>query len=142
MAKKIDSYIKLQVGAGMANPSPPIGPALGQKGVKIIEFCKEFNSRTEKFEKGLPIPVIITVYSDRSFTFILKSTPASFLIKKAAGIKLGSKKPSHSIVGTITKKQIYEIAKIKSSDMTGSNIEAMIRSISGTMRSIGIVCKD
>ncbi|MBZ2279176.1 MAG: 50S ribosomal protein L11, partial [Buchnera aphidicola] len=137
MAKKIQSYIKLQVSAGMANPSPPIGPALGQKGVNIMEFCKLFNAKTEKIEKGLPIPVVITVYSDRSFTFITKTPPASILLKKAANIKLGSSKPKIDNIGTITNKQIEEIAIIKKNDMTGANINNMMRSIQGTARSIG-----
>ncbi|MBZ2279132.1 50S ribosomal protein L11, partial [Buchnera aphidicola] len=116
MAKKIQSYIKLQVSAGMANPSPPIGPALGQKGVNIMEFCKLFNSKTENMEKGLPIPVIITVYSDRSFTFITKTPPASILLKKAANVKLGSSKTKIENIGTITNKQIEEIAIMKKND--------------------------
>ncbi|QCI24157.1 50S ribosomal protein L11 [Buchnera aphidicola (Muscaphis stroyani)] len=139
MAKKIQSYIKLQVAAGMANPSPPIGPALGQKGVNIMEFCKSFNLQTESIEKGLPIPVIITVYSDRSFTFITKTPPASVLLKKAAGVKLGSKKPKIEQIGKITQSQIKEIAVIKSKDMTGSNIENIMRSIEGTAKSIGLI---
>ncbi|WP_422667511.1 50S ribosomal protein L11 [Buchnera aphidicola] len=142
MAKKIQSYIKLQVSAGMANPSPPIGPALGQKGLNIMEFCKSFNAKTEKIEKGLPIPVIITVYSDRSFTFITKTPPASILLKKAAGIKSGSKKPKIENIGTVTHEQIKEIAIIKQDDMTGSNIKNIIRSIEGTARSIGLTIKE
>lgn len=142
MAKKIQSYIKLQVAAGTANPSPPIGPALGQKGVNIMEFCKLFNSRTEKIEKGLPIPVIITVYSDRSFTFITKTPPASILLKKAAKIKSGSKKPKIEEIGKITKSQIKEIAKTKQNDMTGSNINSIIRSIEGTAKSMGLVIEE
>lgn len=142
MAKKIQSYIKLQVSAGMANPSPPIGPALGQKGVNIMEFCKLFNAKTEKIEKGLPIPVIITVYSDRSFTFITKTPPASILLKKAAKIKSGSKKPKIEKIGKITKSQIEEIAKTKKNDMTGSNINSIIRSIEGTAKSMGLVIEE
>ncbi|QNS01792.1 MAG: 50S ribosomal protein L11 [Buchnera aphidicola (Pentalonia nigronervosa)] len=138
MAKKIQSYIKLQVSAGMANPSPPIGPALGQKGVNIMEFCKLFNQATEKIEKGLPIPVVITIYSDRSFTFVTKTPPASVLLKKFAGIQTGSKKPKFEIVGTVTHMQIKEIAMLKSVDMTGSNVENMMRSIEGTAKSIGL----
>ncbi|CAL4318108.1 50S ribosomal protein L11 [Buchnera aphidicola] len=142
MAKKIQSYIKLQVPAGAANPSPPIGPALGQKGLNIMEFCKSFNAKTEKIEKGLPIPVIITVYSDRSFTFITKTPPASILLKKAAGIKSGSNKPKIENNGIVTHAQIKEIAIIKKNDMTGSNIENIIRSIEGTAHSMGLTIKE
>ncbi|CUR53815.1 50S ribosomal protein L11 [Serratia symbiotica] len=142
MAKKIQAYVKLQVSAGMANPSPPVGPALGQQGVNIMEFCKEFNIKTDSFEKGLPIPVIVTIYSDRSFTFIIKTSPASVLLKKAAGIKSGSNKPKKDQVGKITRTQIREIAEKKSKDMTGSNIEAMSRSIEGTAHSIGLIIED
>ncbi|MGP1939184.1 MAG: 50S ribosomal protein L11 [Arsenophonus sp. ET-DL9-MAG3] len=142
MAKKIQAYVKLQIAAGMANPSPPVGPALGQRGVNIMEFCKAFNAKTDNIEKGLPIPVIITVYSDRSFTFITKTPPAAILLKKAAGVKLGSGKPNKEKIGKITSVQIYEIAKIKSADMTGANTEAMMRSIKGTAHSIGLVLED
>ncbi|MFI4853175.1 MAG: 50S ribosomal protein L11 [Candidatus Makana argininalis] len=142
MIKKVKIYIKLQVLSGMANPSPPIGPALGQHGVNIIKFCKMFNKKTEKIEKGLPIPVIITVFSDKSFSFITKTPPASFLLKKAAGIKLGSSKPNKEKVGKIKKNAIYKIAKIKSNDMTGSNIESMYKSILGTAYSIGLVLEE
>lgn len=142
MAKKIQSYIKLQVSAGTANPSPPIGPALGQKGVNIMEFCKLFNKKTENLEKGLPIPVVITVYSDRSFTFITKTPPASVLLKKAAGIKSGSSKPKTEIIGKIKKLQIEEIANMKKNDMTGSNIHSMVRSIEGTARSMGLIIEE
>jgi large subunit ribosomal protein L11 len=142
MAKKIQSYIKLQVSAGMANPSPPIGPALGQKGVNIMEFCKLFNKQTENVEKGLPIPVIITVYSDRSFTFITKTPPASILLKKLAGVKLGSSKPKSETIGKITPAQIKEIATIKNNDMTGSSIESMMRSIEGTAKSMGLIVEE
>ncbi|MBK4765440.1 MAG: 50S ribosomal protein L11 [Pantoea sp. Brub] len=142
MAKKIQAYVKLQIAAGMANPSPPIGPALGQQGVNIIEFCKSFNIKTESLEKGLPTPVIVTVYSDRSFTFIIKSSPASSLLKKAAGIKSGSSNPNKEKIGTVTRKQIIGIAEIKAGDMTGANIEAISRSIAGTARSMGIEIKD
>ncbi|CRK85928.1 50S ribosomal protein L11 [Candidatus Providencia siddallii] len=138
MAKKIQTFIKLQVSAGMANPSPPVGPALGQQGVNIIEFCKAFNAKTDNLEKGLPIPVIITVYTDRSFTFITKTPPTAILLKKAAGIKSGSGKPNKEKVGSVTIKQIQELAKIKTEDMTGSNINAIIRSIKGTAKSMGI----
>ncbi|ACL29869.1 50S ribosomal protein L11 [Buchnera aphidicola str. APS (Acyrthosiphon pisum)] len=139
MAKKIQSYIKLQVSAGAANPSPPIGPALGQKGVNIMEFCKLFNKKTENIEKGLPIPVIITVYSDRSFTFITKTPPASVLLKKLSGIKKGSSKNKSEKIGKINRSQIKEIAIIKNNDMTGSNIENMMRSIEGTAKSMGLI---
>ncbi|MCU4137165.1 50S ribosomal protein L11 [Buchnera aphidicola (Sitobion miscanthi)] len=142
MAKKIQSYIKLQVSAGTANPSPPIGPALGQKGVNIMEFCKLFNKKTENIEKGLPIPVIITVYSDRSFTFITKTPPASVLLKKLSGIKKGSSKTKSEQIGTINRLQIQEIAKIKNNDMTGSNIESMMRSIEGTAKSMGLIIEE
>ena len=139
MAKKIDGYIKLQVKSGSANPSPPVGPALGQKGVNIMEFCKAFNARTEKMEKGMPIPVVITVYNDRSFTFETKTPPASFLLKKAAKIKSGSGRPHEEKVGTITRAQVQEIVEIKAADMTGADEEAMMRSIEGTARSMGLV---
>ncbi|KEY91348.1 50S ribosomal protein L11 [Candidatus Photodesmus blepharus] len=139
MVKKIKAYIKLQVAAGMANPSPPVGPALGQHGVNIMEFCKAFNTKTESIEKGLPTPVIITVYGDRSFTFVIKTPPASVLLKKIAGIESGSSTPNTDKVGTVTDIQIQEIAKIKATDMTGSDIEAMKRSIVGTAHSMGLV---
>ncbi|ESE43165.1 50S ribosomal protein L11 [Shewanella decolorationis] len=139
MAKKIDAYIKLQVKSGSANPSPPVGPALGQKGVNIMEFCKAFNARTEKMEKGMPIPVVITVYSDRSFTFETKTPPASYLLKTAAGLKSGSSRPNTQKVGTIARAKIQEIAEMKAADMTGADIEAMTRSIEGTARSMGLV---
>jgi len=142
MAKKIQSYIKLQVSAGTANPSPPIGPALGQKGVNIMEFCKLFNKKTENIEKGLPIPVIITVYSDRSFTFITKTPPASVLLKKLSGIKKGASKTKSEQIGKINRLQIQEIAKIKNKDMTGSNIESMMRSIEGTAKSMGLIIEE
>ncbi|ASA55522.1 MULTISPECIES: 50S ribosomal protein L11 [Vibrio] len=139
MAKKVEAYIKLQVAAGMANPSPPVGPALGQRGVNIMEFCKAFNAKTESVEKGLPIPVVITVYSDRSFTFETKTPPAAVLLKKAAGVKSGSGRPNTEKVGTVTDAQIQEIAETKAADMTGADIEAMKRSIAGTARSMGLV---
>ncbi|MCP3128969.1 50S ribosomal protein L11 [Shewanella sp. KJ2020] len=142
MAKKIDAYIKLQVKSGSANPSPPVGPALGQKGVNIMEFCKAFNARTEKMEKGMPIPVVITVYSDRSFTFETKTPPASFLLKTAAGLKSGSPRPNTQKVGTIARAKVQEIAETKAADMTGADIEAMTRSIEGTARSMGLVVED
>ena len=133
---------KLHVAAGMANPSPPVGPALGQQGVNIMEFCKAFNAKTESLEKGLPIPVVITVYADRSFTFVTKTPPAAVLLKKAAGIKSGSGKPNKDKVGKISRAQLQEIAQTKAADMTGSDIEAMTRSIEGTARSMGLVVED
>ncbi|MDN3696452.1 50S ribosomal protein L11 [Vibrio clamense] len=139
MAKKVEAYIKLQVAAGMANPSPPVGPALGQHGVNIMEFCKAFNAKTESVEKGLPTPVVITVYSDRSFTFVTKTPPAAVLLLKAAGIKSGSGRPNTEKVGTVTDAQVQEIAETKAADMTGADIEAMKRSIAGTARSMGLV---
>ena len=139
MAKKVEAYIKLQVAAGAANPSPPVGPALGQHGVNIMEFCKAFNAKTDSIEKGLPIPVVITVYNDRSFTFETKTPPAAVLLKKAAGVKSGSGRPNTEKVGTVTDAQIQEIAKTKAADMSGADIEAMKRSIAGTARSMGLV---
>ncbi len=138
MAKKIQAYIKLQVKAGQANPSPPVGPALGQHGVNIMEFCKAFNAKTQSMEQGLPVPVIITVYSDRSFTFETKSTPASFLLKKAAGISAGSDKPNSNKVGKVTRAQLEEIAKTKEADLTAAELEAAVRTIAGSARSMGI----
>lgn len=142
MAKKVDAYIKLQVKAGMANPSPPVGPALGQRGVNIMEFCKQFNAKTEKMEKGLPLPVVITVYSDRSFTFITKSPPASILLKKAAGITAGSAKPHLDKVGKVTRKQLEEIVKTKEADLTAADLEAAVRTIAGSARSMGLVVEN
>ena len=139
MAKKVEAYIKLQVAAGMANPSPPVGPALGQHGVNIMEFCKAFNAKTESVEKGLPTPVVITVYNDRSFTFVTKTPPAAVLLKKAAGVKSGSGRPNTEKVGTVTDAQLQESAETKAADMTGADIEAMKRSIAGTARSMGLV---
>ena len=139
MAKKVEAYIKLQVAAGMANPSPPVGPALGQHGVNIMEFCKAFNAKTDSVEKGLPTPVVITVYSDRSFTFVTKTPPAAVLLLKAAGLKSGSGRPNTEKVGTVTDAQIQEIAETKAADMTGADIEAMKRSIAGTASSMGLV---
>ena len=138
MAKKIDSYIKLQVKAGEANPSPPVGPALGQRGVNIMEFCKAFNARTQEVEKGLPLPVVITVYSDKSFTFITKTPPASILLKKAVGIKSGSSKPNSNKVGTVTRAQLEEIAKTKMEDLNAADMEAALRIIAGSARSMGL----
>ena len=138
MAKKIEAYIKLQVKAGEANPSPPVGPALGQHGVNIMEFCKAFNAKTQEIEKGLPIPVVITVYSDRSFTFITKTPPASILLKKAAGLAKGSSTPNTVKVGTVTKQQLEEIAKTKMEDLNAANLEAAVRIIAGSARSMGL----
>ena len=138
MAKKVQAYVKLQVKAGMANPAPPVGPALGQQGVNIMEFCKAFNARTDKMDKGSPVPVIITVYSDKSFTFVLKTPPASFLIKKALNIQTASHKPGTEVAGKITMEQCKEIAKAKEPDMTGADLDASARTIAGTARSMGI----
>ena len=138
MAKKVTGYIKLQVKAGEANPSPPVGPALGQRGVNIMEFCKQFNAATQKTEKGTPLPVIITVYSDRSFTFITKTPPATILIKKAAGKEKGSSVPNKDKVGKITKKQVQEIAALKMPDLNANDIDAAMKMIEGTARSMGI----
>ena len=139
MAKKVVGYIKLQVKAGQANPSPPIGPALGQRGLNIMEFCKAFNAATQKLEPGLPIPVIITAYSDRSFTFIMKTPPASILLKKAAGIESGSKRPNTEKVGKVSRKQLEEIAKTKMADLTAADMDAAVRTIAGSARSMGLV---
>lgn len=138
MAKKIDGYIKLQVPAGKANPSPPIGPALGQKGVNIMAFCKEFNAATANMEQGLPIPVVITVYNDKSFTFVMKSPPAAVLLRKAAGITKGSSTPNSNKVGKVTREQLEEIVKTKDADLTSADLDAAIRTIAGTARSMGI----
>jgi len=138
MAKKVQGYVKLQVPAGSANPSPPIGPALGQQGVNIMEFCKQFNAQTQKLEKGLPIPVVITVYSDRSFTFIMKTPPASVLIKKAAKLESGSKRPNTEKVGRLTRAQVEEIAKAKMPDLTAADLNAAVRTIAGSARSMGV----
>ncbi len=141
MAKKIQGYIRLQLPAGAANPAPPVGPALGAQGVNIMAFCKEFNAKT-KDQNGMIIPVIITVYSDKSFTFILKSPPASVLLKKAAGIASGSAKPNQDKVGKVTKKQILEIIKIKKADLNANSDEAAIRMIAGTAKNMGIEVVD
>ena len=138
MAKKITGYIKLQVKAGEANPSPPIGPALGQRGVNIMEFCKTFNAQTQNVEKGMPLPVVITVYSDRSFTFITKTPPATYLLKKAVGLKSGSAKPNSNKVGKIDRDQLAEIAKAKLPDLTAADMDAAIRTIAGSARSMGL----
>jgi large subunit ribosomal protein L11 len=139
MAKKINAYIKLQVKAGQANPSPPVGPALGQHGVNIMEFCKAFNAQTQGMEPGLPVPVVITVYSDRSFTFITKTPPAAILLKKAAGLKSGSARPNTEKVGTVTRAQLEEIATTKMPDLTASDMDAAVRTIAGSARSMGLV---
>jgi|TARA_R110002096_G_scaffold90626_2_gene205382 large subunit ribosomal protein L11 len=138
MAKKISAYIKLQVKAGEANPSPPVGPALGQHGVNIMEFCKAFNAKTQTLEKGLPIPVVITVYADKSFTFITKTPPASILLKKAAGIKSGSGTPNTVKVAKVTRAQLEEIATMKAPDITAADMDAAVRTIAGSARSMGI----
>lgn len=138
MAKKIEAYVKLQVKAGQANPSPPVGPALGQRGVNIMEFCKAFNAQTQNVEAGTPLPVVITVYSDRSFTFVTKTPPATVLLKKAAGIKSGSARPNTNKVGKVTRAQLEEIAKIKEPDMTAASVDAAVRSLAGSARSMGL----
>jgi len=138
MAKRVDSYVKLQVPAGKANPSPPVGPALGQKGVNIMEFCKAFNAQTQDIEPGSPVPVVISVYADKSFTFITKTSPASYLLKKAAGIDSGSGTPNTVKVGKVTRAQCEEIVKIKDADLTASDLDAAVRTIAGSARSIGI----
>lgn len=138
MARKIESYIKLQVPANEANPSPPVGPALGQHGVNIMEFCKAFNAKTQGMEKGMPVPVVIAVYNDRSFTFITKTPPASILLKKAAGVQSGSATPNTKKVGKVTREQIEEIARAKEPDLTASGLDAAVRTIAGSARSMGI----
>lgn len=138
MAKKIEGYINLQVPAGKANPSPPIGPALGQRGVNIMEFCKAFNAQTQGVEKGMPLPVVITVYSDRSFTFITKTPPATYLIKKAAGITSGSSNPNTNKVGKVTRDQLVEIARVKQPDLTAADTDAAVRTLVGSARSMGL----
>lgn len=138
MAKKIQAYIKLQVAAGKANPSPPVGPALGQHGVNIMEFCKAFNAQTQSMEAGLPIPVVITVYSDRSFTFITKTPPAAVLLKKVAGIPKGSGRPNTEKVGKVNRAQLEEVASTKMPDITAADMDAAVRTIAGTARSMGL----
>lgn len=138
MAKKVTGLVKLQVKAGEANPSPPVGPALGQQGVNIMEFCKAFNAQTQSQEKGMPLPVIITVYSDRSFTFVIKTPPASYLLLKAAGIEKGSSTPNTNKVGKVTRAQLENIAKIKMPDLSAGSMEAAMHSIAGTARSMGL----
>lgn len=138
MAKKIDAYVRLQVKAGQANPSPPVGPALGQHGVNIMEFCKAFNAQTQGIEPGSPVPVIISVYSDRSFTFVMKTPPASFLLKKAAGVKVGSGAPNTNKVGKVTRAQLEEIATIKAPDLTAADMDAAVKTVAGSARAMGI----
>ena len=138
MAKKIEGYIKLQVAAGSATPSPPIGPALGQRGVNIMEFCKAFNASTQELEKGMPIPTVITVYADRSFTFVTKTPPASFLIKKAAGLKSGSKEPGKLSAGKIARSKLTEIAEMKMADLNAHDLEAATKIIEGSARAMGL----
>ena len=138
MAKKVQAYIKLQVAAGKANPSPPVGPALGQHGVNIMEFCKAFNAQTQSLEAGMPVPVVITVYADRSFTFITKTPPAAILLKKAAGLQSGSARPNSEKGGTVTRAQLEEIATTKMEDLTASDMDAAVRTIAGSARSMGL----
>ncbi|HET8553708.1 MAG TPA: 50S ribosomal protein L11 [Rhodanobacteraceae bacterium] len=138
MAKKVIGYIKLQVPAGQANPSPPVGPALGQRGLNIMEFCKAFNAATQKMEAGLPIPTVITAYSDRSFTFITKTPPAAVLLRKISGVKKGSAKPNTDKVGKVTRAQLEEIAKQKEPDLTAADLDAAVRTIAGSARSMGL----
>lgn len=138
MAKKVQGYVKLQVPAGKANPSPPIGPALGSQGVNIMAFCKEFNAATQKLEVGMPIPVVITVYSDKSFTFVMKTPPATFFIKKALGLESGSSNPNTKKVGKISRAQLEEIAKAKWPDLTAADMDAAVRTIAGSARSMGV----
>ena len=138
MAKKIEGYIKLMIPAGAANPSPPLGPALGQRGVNIMEFCKAFNAKTQSLEKGMPVPVVITVYNDKSFTFITKTPPASILLKKAAGLSKGSGRPNTEKVGKVNRAQLEEIAKTKMPDITAADMDAAVRTIAGSARSMGL----
>jgi large subunit ribosomal protein L11 len=138
VAKKIETYIKLQVAAGQANPSPPVGPALGQHGLNIMEFCKAFNAQTQGMEQGLPVPVVIAVYSDKSFTFTMKTTPAAHLLKKAAGISKGSGTPNTQKVGKLNRSQLEEIAKTKQPDLSAADLDAAVRTVAGTARSMGI----
>ena len=142
MAKKIDAYIKLQIPAAQANPSPPVGPALGQHGVNIMDFCKAFNAETQSLEPGIPVPVVITVYADKSFTFIKKTPPAAVLLRKAAGIDKGSGEPHLNKVGRVTRAQLEEIATIKMPDLTAQDMDAAVRSIAGSARSAGIATED
>ena len=142
MAKKIDAYIRLQVPAGQANPSPPVGPALGQHGLNIMDFCKAFNAQTQNMEQGLPIPVVITVFADKSFSFVTKTPPAAVLLKKAAGIEKGSGTPNTDKAGKVNRKQLEEIAKTKEPDLTAADIDAAVRTLSGTARSMGVEVED
>jgi large subunit ribosomal protein L11 len=142
MAKKIVGYVKLQVPAGKANPSPPIGPALGQRGLNIMEFCKAFNAQTQGVEPGLPLPVVITAFADKSFTFIIKTPPATTLIKKAIGLTKGSSVPNKDKVGKITRAQLEEIAKAKSPDLTAANLDAAVKTIAGSARAMGVTVED
>ncbi len=142
MAKKVSAYIKLQVPAGKANPSPPVGPALGQHGVNIMEFCKAFNAQTQSMEAGLPVPVVITVYADRSFTFVTKTPPASVLLRKAAGIAKGSATPHSNKVGTVTRAQVEEIAQTKMPDLNAADLDAAARIVAGSARSMGLKVED
>ena len=138
MAKEVSAQIKLQIPAGKANPAPPVGPSLGQHGVNIMEFCKAFNAATQKMEVGLPVPVVITAYADKSFTFIMKTTPATVLIKKAVGVSKGSPKPHTDKIGRLTRKQAEEIAQIKTPDLTAADMDAAVRTIAGSARSMGV----
>ena len=138
MAKKVEAYIKLQVPAGQANPSPPVGPALGQHGVNIMEFCKEFNAATQSLEQGAPVPVTITVYNDRSFTYVMKTPPASYLLKKAAGVQKGSGTPNTNKIGKVSRAQLEEIVKAKEPDLTAADMDAAVRTIAGSARSMGL----
>jgi large subunit ribosomal protein L11 len=142
MAKKVTGYLKLQVPAGSANPSPPIGPALGQRGLNIMEFCKSFNAQTQKLEKGAPIPVVITIYGDRSFTFELRTPPVSFFLKKAANVQSGSKTPGRDKVGAVSKAQVREIAQKKMKDLNCDTIEAAMRMVEGSARSMGLEVRE
>ena len=142
MAKKVIGYIKLQVKAGQANPSPPVGPALGQRGLNIMEFCKAFNAATQKMEPGLPIPTVITAYSDRTFTFITKTPPAAVLLKKISGVQTGSAKPNTQKVGKVTRAQLEEIAKMKEPDLTAADLDAAVRTIAGSARSMGLTVEE
>ncbi len=141
MAKKIDGYLKLQVPAGQANPSPPIGPALGQRGVNIMEFCKAFNAQTQKMDSGMPIPTILTIYADKSFTFVTKTPPASYYLKKAAGLKSGGSTPGREVAGSVTRDQVREIAEAKMVDLSANDIEAAMLIIEGSARSMGLEVK-
>ena len=141
MAKKIDGYLKLQVPAGQANPSPPIGPALGQRGVNIMEFCKAFNAQTQKMDSGMPIPTILTIYADKSFTFVTKTPPASYYLKKAAGLKSGGSTPGREVAGSVTRDQVREIAEAKMVDLSANDIDAAMLIIEGSARSMGLEVK-